>query len=103
MTGSPMTDDDPCDLCDGTGRRWIVHIKNLALTREEQVEIDLGPCRACGGSGIIEGGRAQLIADIESVAEDLRELEARLANARDKLRRLLASLGPISMTMNWRR
>jgi hypothetical protein len=52
---------------------------------------------------VIEGGRAQLIADIESVAENLRELEARLASAREELRRLLASLGPISMTMSWRR
>jgi hypothetical protein len=56
MTSS-ITDDDPCDLCDGTGRRWIVHIKNLDPTCEEPVEIDLGPCCACGGSGIIEGGR----------------------------------------------
>jgi hypothetical protein len=47
---------------------------------------------------VIEGGRAQLIADIETVAENLRELEAR-----EELRRLLASLGPISMTMSWRR
>jgi hypothetical protein len=52
---------------------------------------------------VIEGGRAQLIADIESAAESLRELEARLASAREELRRLLASLGPISMTMSWRR
>ena len=52
---------------------------------------------------VIEGGRAQLIADIENVAESLRELEARLASAREELRRLLASLGPISMTMSWRR
>jgi hypothetical protein len=52
---------------------------------------------------VIEGGRAQLIADIESVAENLRELEARLASTREELRRLLASLGPISMTMSWRR
>ena len=52
---------------------------------------------------VIEGGRTQLIADIESVAEDLRELEVRLASGREELRRLLASLGPISMTMSWRR
>jgi len=52
---------------------------------------------------VIAGDRAQLIADIENAAENLRELEARLASAREELRRLLASLGPISMTMSWRR
>jgi hypothetical protein len=52
---------------------------------------------------VIEGDRDQLIADIESVAESLRELEARLASAREELRHLPASLGPISMTMSWRR
>jgi len=52
---------------------------------------------------VIEGGYAQLVADIESAAENLRELEERLATAREELRHLLASLGPISMTMSWRR
>ena len=52
---------------------------------------------------VIEGGRDQLVADIERVADDLRALERRLAAAREELHRLLVSLGPISMTMNWRR
>jgi hypothetical protein len=52
---------------------------------------------------VIEGSRDQLVADIEHVADDLRALERRLAAARKELHRLLASLGPISMTMNWRR
>jgi hypothetical protein len=51
---------------------------------------------------VVEGGRAERIANIESVAENLRDLEARLASAREELRRLLASLGPISMTVSWR-
>lgn len=51
---------------------------------------------------VIEGGRAQLIADIEFIAEQLRELERQLASVREDLRRLLASLGPISTTINWR-
>jgi hypothetical protein len=52
---------------------------------------------------VIEGGRDQLVADIERVADELRGLERGLAAARAELHRLLASLGPISMTMNWRR
>jgi hypothetical protein len=56
-----MTDDDSCDICDGTGRRWIVHIRNLDLTREEPLEVDLGPCRACGGSGTVIVAQLQRI------------------------------------------
>jgi hypothetical protein len=67
----------------------------MALLTDQRAERPRPPLR------VIEGGRAQLIADIES-AESLRELEARLACAREELRRLLASLGPISMTMSWR-
>jgi hypothetical protein len=52
---------------------------------------------------VIEGGRDQLVADIERVADELRVLERGLAAAREELHRLLGSLGPISMTMNWRR
>ena len=52
---------------------------------------------------VIESGHTQLIADIESVVEDLSGLEARLVKGREELRRLLALLGPISMTMSWRR
>jgi hypothetical protein len=52
---------------------------------------------------VIEGGRDQLLADIERVADELRVLERGLAAARAELHRLLASLGPISMTMTWRR
>ena len=51
---------------------------------------------------VIEGGRTQLIADIDRVAGDLRELEARLAMGRKELRLLLAALGPISPTTSWR-
>jgi hypothetical protein len=41
---------------------------------------------------LVEGGRAQLIADIESLAEELRKLEQRLVNAREDTRRLLVML-----------
>ena len=44
---------------------------------------------------VIEGGRAQVIADIERLAGDLREHEKRLASVREALRQLLASLGPV--------
>jgi hypothetical protein len=33
---------------------------------------------------VIEGGRAQLVANIERVADDLRELEQRLVSAREE-------------------
>lgn len=41
---------------------------------------------------VVEGGRARLIADIERFAEELRALEQRLANAREEMCRLLATL-----------
>lgn len=41
---------------------------------------------------VVDGGRAQLIADIESLGEELCELEQRLANAREETCRLLARL-----------
>ena len=51
---------------------------------------------------VIDGGRAKRIATIEFAAGQLRELERELASAREDLRRLLASLGPTSTTINWR-
>jgi len=50
---------------------------------------------------VIEGGRTKRISAIEFAAEQLRELERELASAREDLRRLLASLGPVSPTINW--
>lgn len=41
---------------------------------------------------VVEGGRAQLMADIESLGEELRELEQRLSHAREGTCRLLATL-----------
>jgi len=51
---------------------------------------------------VIEGGRSERIAAIEFAAEELRKLELELESAREDLRRLLASLGSTSTTINWR-
>jgi hypothetical protein len=42
---------------------------------------------------VIEGGRTDLMTDIKRLAEELSELERRLASAREELGRLLALLG----------
>jgi hypothetical protein len=58
----------------------------LARTRQQ-------PERSPPVLQVIEGGRSQVTADIQRLAEELREIEQRLADAHEELVRLQALLG----------